>query len=282
MVPFATPQECVTFTRDPRANTSNILPLNAYHGPSTFMVRHEFNEFPDIIQYDDVNPTISSPNSMYDIQFYMTKESLLDVDLYRQFIGNAVGRFRRSRDYKAIKSRLMSMGMDHCQVLGYIQDDVMAKVEMHHNILGIRDIALMITEHIVNTVGMISSFDLIQLLVLEHRLDNVPIVMLSETIHEMYESDPNSYLPPNMTFGKWWELLYRYRYGITLDIANKVISYINKTVNRADPYSDFWIQLRSDVKDWSMFNGYGTEISNDNSIGIIPDTAMDISLRQIA
>ena len=95
MVPFATHQECVTFTRDPRANTGNILPLNVYHGPSNFMVRHEFNEFPDIIQYDDVNPTISSPNSMYDIQFYMTKESLLDVDLYRHFISNAVGRFRR-------------------------------------------------------------------------------------------------------------------------------------------------------------------------------------------
>jgi hypothetical protein len=175
------------------------------------------------------------------------------------------------------------MGMDHCQVLGYIQDGEMANIEMHHNILGIREIALMITEHIVNTVGMISSFDLIQLLVLEHRLDNVPIVMLSETIHEMYESDPNSYLPPNMTFGKWWELLYRYRYGITIDIANKVISYINKTVNRADPYSDFWIQLRKDVKDWSIFNnGYNTDISKDNSIGIIPDTIMGVNLRQIA
>ena len=93
------------------------LSPNVYRGNNNLVIHHEFNEFPDIIQYDDINPTISSPNSMYDLQFYMTKETLLDVDLYRQFISNAVGRFRRSRDYKAIKNRLMSMGMDHCQVL---------------------------------------------------------------------------------------------------------------------------------------------------------------------
>lgn len=273
---------CVIFHRDPRA-TVVAMPPTVYQGDtSNFVVRHNFNEFPDIIQYDDVNPTISSPNDLFEISFYMTKESLLDVDLYRQFISNAVGRFRRSRDYKAIKARLMGMGMDHCQVLGYIQDGVMAPIEMHHNILGIREIALMITEHIVNTVGIISSFDLIQLLILEHRMDNVPIVMLSETIHQMYESDPNSYLPPDMTFGKWWDLLYRYRYGISIDIANKIISYINKTINREDPYMDFWIQLRKDVKDWSGLNEYGMDPGVDNSIGIIPDTLMDLNLRQVA
>lgn len=261
---------------------THYFPTNVYQGSNNLVIHHEFNEFPNIIQYDDVNPTISSPNAMYDLQFYMTKESLEDVDLFRQFISNAVGRFRRSRDYKAIKARLMGLGMDHCQVLGYIKDDEMATVEMHHNIIGIRDIALMITQHIINTVGLISSFDLIQLLIMEHRLDNVPIVMLSKTMHEKYESDPNSYLPPNMTFGKWWELLYRYRYGITIDIANKIVSYINRTINTDDPYKDFWIHLRSDVKDWSGYNVYGMDPGVDNSIGILTDTIMDFSPRQIA
>ena len=117
---------------------------------------------------------------------------------------------------------------------------------------------------------------------MEHRLDNVPIVMLSKTIHEMYESDPNSFLPPNMTFGKWWELLYRYRFGITIDIANKIISYINRSVNQEDPYRDFWIKLRQDVKDWSVFNGYGMDPGVDNSIGILTDTIMDFNPRHVA
>ena len=273
--------ECVSFTRGDPRKQEGIYGLNTYQGPK-LVVHHEFNEFPNIIQYDDINPTISSPNALCDIQFYMTKETLLDVDLYRQFISNAVMRFRRSRAYKDIKSGLMGMGMDHCQVLGYIKDEEMANIEMHHNIIGIRDIALMITEHIVNTVGIISSFDLVQLLIMEHRLNNVPIVMLSETMHELYHSDPNSFIPPNMTFGKWWELLYRYRYGITIDIANRVIWYIDRTVNSEDPYKDFWVQLRKDVKDWSGFNVYATDPGAGNNIGIIPDTILDINLKTVA
>lgn len=269
-------ENCVIFHDINSPAEINSASINQYH----LKINHEFNEFPDIIQYDDNNPTLHSPNAMYDLQFYMTRESLLDVDVYKKFIENAVSRFRRSRAYKRIKSNIMSLGLDHCQVLGYIKDvdsmDGMAKIEMHHNIIGIRDIAIMITEHIINTVGAISTFDLIELLILEHRLNNVPIVMLSETVHQMYESNPNSFIPPNMTFGKWWDLLYRYRYGITLDISYKIINYINK-INSEDPYKDFWIHLRKDVEDWSGYNVYGMDPGNDCSIGLIPDTDLDIN-----
>ena len=92
--------ECVTFTRGDPRKQEQIYGLNTYQVPK-LVVHHEFNEFPNIIQYDDINPTISSPNALCDIQFYMTKETLLDAYLYRQFIGNAVSRFRGTRDYKA-------------------------------------------------------------------------------------------------------------------------------------------------------------------------------------
>lgn len=274
--------ECVSFKTLPEEyNRKNNL--NVYRGDaSKFTINHEFNEYPGIIQFDDVNPTVYSPNSMDFIQFYATKETMLDVDFYRNFISNCVSRFRSSRDYKNIKSRLMGMGLNHCQVLGYIEDEKMAKIEMHHNIIGIRDIAIMITEHTLNTVGAISSFDLICMLIEEHKLDNVPIVMLSETMHEKYEDDPNSFLPPNMTYGKWWELLYKYRYGITLDIAYKVINYITKAVNSDDPYKDFWIQLRKDVKDWSGNNIYGMDPGADNSIGMCVGSISDARLFAVA
>ena len=35
---------------------------------------------------------------------------------------------------------------------------------MHHNIINIHDIAYIITEHILNTVGKITTFDLVELL----------------------------------------------------------------------------------------------------------------------
>ena len=34
-----------------------------------------------------------------------------------------------------------------------------------------------------------------------------------------------------MTFGKWWELIEKYKYGITYEIANKLVKYINKYQN---------------------------------------------------
>ena len=51
----------------------------------------------------------------------------------------------------------MTLGLDHCQFMSNI-DAEMANVEMHHNVLTIYDIAIIITEHVINTVGYISTF----------------------------------------------------------------------------------------------------------------------------
>ena len=222
------------------------------------VVHEEYNEFPGIIYYGDKNPALSSPNSLYDIEFYMTKESLLDVDVYKQFLDNAISRFRKTGEYKQYKSYLMSLGLDKCQIFGNI-DDEMATVEMHHNFLTIHDIALLITEHVLATVGMISTFDLVQLLIIEHQSNNIPIVMLSKTAHEAYHANKDSFIPPNMTFGKWWELLYRYRFGITIDIAKKVIIFIQRYLNENDCMS---IKLRDDIMSFAKYNEYGNNYSS--------------------
>ena len=63
-------QECVIFHRNPEElpAVQNTSP-NVYRGNFELKIRHEFNEFPGIITYDDINPTIHSPNSLYDLQF---------------------------------------------------------------------------------------------------------------------------------------------------------------------------------------------------------------------
>lgn len=230
---------------------------------STNVVRPEWNPFPGIISIDDDNPTISSPNATYDLPFYMTREAFLDVEVYKHFIENAISRFRRSGYYKAYKSYLMSLGLNKCQIFGNI-DDEMASLEMHHNFITIHDIALMITEHIINTVGAITTFDLVQLLIEEHYSNNIPIVMLSKTPHQAYHDDPNNFIPPDMTFGKWWELVYKYKYGITIDIARKIILFIQKYSNEQDPMS---IQLRNEISSFANYNEYGWRYQptlNDN------------------
>ena len=65
----------------------------------------EDNNYPDIIAYDEKNPTIRSPYAEFDLPFYQTKETLLDVDVYRRFLKNVESTFRASKEYKAYKDK---------------------------------------------------------------------------------------------------------------------------------------------------------------------------------
>lgn len=217
----------------------------------------QYNTFPGIISYDEENPKLTSPNAEIDLYFYQTKETLMDVDTYRNFIRNSITRFRRSKYYKTYKSYLMDLGFDRCQEMGNItSEDVGDRgIELHHNILNLFDIALMICEHTINTVGMICTFDLIQMLILEHFDNNIPIVFLSETAHQLYTDDNAAYIPPEMTFGKWWNLLYKYSYGITLDIAYKVVNYIRKYNDRMPISID--VTQQDQIMSFAHYNEYG-------------------------
>lgn len=217
-------------------------------------VRNNYNPYPSVITFNDSNPTIRSPYATLDLQFYQTKETLMDVDTYRNFLKNAESRFRASREYKAYKHYLMDMGMDRCQIMGNVTSEG-AEIELHHNVLGLFDICLLISSHIINTVGVISTFDLVQLLIQEHWANRVGITFLSKTAHQIYTNDPDGYIPPEQTFGRWWELLDRYRYGITFDIANKIIKYIQKYQDNLP--TSIRIPQQEEILSFAHYNEYG-------------------------
>lgn len=220
----------------------------------------------EFIKANDDNPSIYFQNSDVPLSFYYTRESLNDIDKYKAFISNCINRFRSSRTYKGYKSHLMMMGLNRSQILGNIEDG-MAKIEMHHNFLTIYDITILISQHILNTVGRCTSFDIVSLLAQEHKLNNIPIVMLDETSHQLYHSTPDMYIPVSMTFGKWWELLLKYRYGITLDIAYKVIRYINSCNNNNELTQLEFYNLRSSILSWGEYN----ETCNNCPVGVFDD-----------
>ena len=206
----------------------------------------------EYINTQDPIPAIYFPRCEYPLTFYQTRDTLADMDRYKAFIDNCTHRFRKSRTYK---SYLMSMGLDRCQVIGNIQDG-MANIEMHHNFLTIYDITILISQHILNTVGRCTTFDIVALLMQEHRNNNIPIVMLSETVHQLYHDNPDFYIPISMTFGKWWDLLIKYRYGITLDIAYKVVKYIQNCQRNNELNSVEFFKLSDDIKNWGEYNEY--------------------------
>jgi hypothetical protein len=230
------------------------------------MIREEYNQYPSIISYDKNNPTVHSPYSEVDIFFYQTRETLLDIDTFRNFLKNAESRFRACKEYKAYKSYLMGMGINRCQEFGNITEED-ASIELHHNILGLFDICMLITYHTINTVGCITTFDLIQMLIQEHYNNRVGVTFLSKTAHQVYTADPDGYIPPEMTFGKWWELLSRYKYGITYDIASKVINYLNKYQSQLP--TSVQIPQNEEILSYANFNEYGWP---KELCGEIPDT----------
>lgn len=218
------------------------------------IVRNNYNPYPSIITFNENNPIVRSPYASMDLQFYQTKETLMDVDTFRNFLKNAETRFRASREYKAYKHYLMDLGMDRCQIMGNVTSED-AEIELHHNVLGLFDICLLISSHIINTVGVITTFDLIQLLIQEHWANRVGVTFLSKTAHQIYTNDTDGYIPPDMTFGKWWELLDRYRYGITFDIANKIIRYIQKYQDSLP--TSIRIPQQEEILTFAHFNEYG-------------------------
>lgn len=213
------------------------------------------NGFPDISVHSAElnNPTISSPNCPFELPFYQTRDTLMDIEVYKAFLDNAISRFRRGRTYKHYKSHLYGLGLDRCQFHGYITNE-MATIEMHHNMLTIYDIAIIITEHWLNTVGYITTFDLVTLLKQEHTNNRIQLVMLSLTPHQLYHNNQDFFIHPDMCFGNWYEFLEMYRTGITQDIAFKILYYIKKAIEKGESDDAGLLDIRDRILDWTHLN----------------------------
>lgn len=216
------------------------------------MQKNEFMNI-DIIGEDNFNnPSISSPNSPYEIFFAQTRDTLLDVETYKHFIENAISRFRHDRTYKHYKGYLYELGLDKCQFNANINKD-MAKIEMHHNMLTIFDIAVIITEAVLKTRGYITTFDLVMLLKQEHINNRVQLVMLSLTPHQLYHNNPDFFIHPDMCIGDWAKFLDMYFVGITRDLAFKIIFYLNRAIEEGGSNDNDLLSLRDRIYDWSQY-----------------------------
>ena len=207
---------------------------------------------PGIVGYmDNDNPTISSPFSPFVIQFYQTPDSLNNIEDYRTFLKNVESAFRTSREYKAIKARLIESGMTNCQVHGNLNSE-MVDIEMHHNMLTLFDLAMIITEHLIRTVGKVSTFDVVRLLIDAHNNNEVLLIMLSKTPHQVYHNNPEFFLPFEMCIGEPWKFLEKYKYGITQDIAYKILRYLRQEENNNGKINDQGLlNIRNSILSWS-------------------------------
>ena len=215
-----------------------------------------YNPVPGIESYqENANPVLSSPNSVYAISFYQTRDTLMDIDTYRVFLKKCESRFRHSFTSTNYKGYLIDIGMNRCQVHGYITSDMEGvSIEMHHAILTLFDICLLITEHMLNTVGYVTTFDVVQALKEEHKANNIALVMLSKTPHQMYHAESSQFfIHPSMCFGNWPKLLEKYKLGLTQDVAFKVLYYLKKAIETEGTTDNGLLNLREKIKEWSGY-----------------------------
>lgn len=215
-----------------------------------------YNPLPGIETYqENMNPIVTSPNSTFSISFYQTRDSLIDIDVYRQFLKNCEYRFRHSVTYSNYKGFIIGLGMDRCQVHGYITADMKGvDLEMHHAILTLFDICLLITEHLLNTVGYVTTFDVVQALKEEHKAHNIALVMLSKTPHQVYHANTGQFfIHPKMCFGKWPVLIEKYKYGLTQDVAFKLLYYLKQAIEMDGTNDSDLLKLRDNIKEWSGY-----------------------------
>lgn len=215
----------------------------------------DFNPVPDIIFFNkEGNPTISSPNSPYEINFYQTRDTMINPELYEAFITNIISRFRKSGTYKNYKQSLYEWGLDHSQVHGNISSE-MASLEMHHNILTVFDVAMIICEHLLNTKGKVSTFDVIMLLKKEHVNNRLPLIMLDITTHQEYHDDANFFIDPRQCIlWNFKDFLSEYYSGITKAIAIKIINYFDLAMEKDGTFDNQLLDLRENIADWSEYN----------------------------
>ena len=222
------------------------------------------SNFPGIFALNTPIPIVSSPNAPYDLFFAQTRDTLEDVELYKKFLTAAIRQFRGSKRYKHYKAHLMDeLGLDCCQYHSNIHsggeesNEEMATIEMHHHILTIFDIAHIITEHVINNGGCLTTFDLASLLGVEHVEHRVATVMLCKTCHQLQHNEPTFFLPSSMAFGNWVEFLQRYKDGVGIDTFQKINGQLKKEMYYSESNEKQTRQLLSianTLENWSEHN----------------------------
>lgn len=127
------------------------------------------------------------PASKEYITFGMDIETVFhDYDKYQKFIKGCEDAVRNDDRYTAYVAKMHEAGLNQCAILGNMEDKKV-KLEMHHGpIFNLFDICDIVTRAMVKRKQFdeMTTFDIADLVLEEHRLHNVMTVMLSKTAHK--------------------------------------------------------------------------------------------------
>lgn len=201
------------------------------------------------------NPMIFDQGQPNAIFFAQTRNTLIDTEIYSRFVYSCENNFRRSRFYKSYKANIMNKGLNRDQHMAGITSD-MADLELHHNFPTLKQATIMIIEHLLNTQGCVTTFEVIRLLEEAHRNNWMGVIILSKTQHQVFESDPTSFISLAQCYGDPFKFLDNYIDGMTLDISFKMLLHLKlETEYNNKSYSPNMVKAREQILSWQKFNG---------------------------
>lgn len=197
------------------------------------------------------NPVICAPEQPNAIFFAATRDTLIDTEIYSRFVYSCENNFRRSRFYKGYKGSLMNKGLYRDQDHASITDE-MAPIELHHHFPTLKQATIMIIEHMLNTKGCVTTFEVVKELEKAHRNNWFAIIMLSETAHQVYETNPTQFISLTQCYGDPFKFLDNYMDGMTMDIAFKMLLQLkNEEHYNMKSFSPNMVKARDKLLDWS-------------------------------
>lgn len=161
-------------------------------------------------------------------------EILYDVKEYERFIKSCEHAVRKDDRYTAYIGKLKEGGMNRCAFLGNIKEDDMVKLEMHHGpIFNLFDICDIVTHAMLKRKSLtdLTTFDIADLVLEEHRLNNIMIVMLSKTVHKGNHNKKGSrsiFVNIKATFGRVDRFIDRWSDGMEDEHWDMIIHYMEE------------------------------------------------------
>lgn len=218
---------------------------------------------------DNGLPYVDSDNSLFYIPFYKTEEYFEIYENYCTFVKACEAMVRKSKFYKVyIKYLIEIVGMNCCQVLPNVEvdDSKGVTIEMHHGpILTLFDICSIVLDHLRKSGDKyITTFKVADIVLEEHRLNNVRVILLSKTVHQEVHNE-NIMLNYRMGFGDTSTFLEKYKLGIDKNMRKKINEYIKWSLEN-DSCDNNVLEVADKMKVWGNNDIWDFDISPNKEL----------------
>lgn len=185
-------------------------------------------DMPNIVYKGDIAHNIHADDDYYQgISYFRTIEDFIDESSYSKFISAVEKMVRTSNDYKAFIAYIKdTLGLNFCQVMSQIHDEVDANIEFHHGpIFTLYDICENELTKFVKTGQRINTFRLADSVLELHFAMKVNGVMLSTTMHESVHNQ-DTFINVQQCIGDINTYIQEYRNYFSPEVKYKIWNYL--------------------------------------------------------